>query len=142
MKKYDRGDRIPVRAQQMWLILTAQAVLKPDGDYEEGAGWSGWGRGIISYGALATQMGMNSKAGVTFSRHLGLLGFYCQQEGLPPLNVIAVNAVTGIPGYGVVETEGFEKDQEKVLNEPWFSYRPPSIKALRDVYDEHIAVSD
>lgn len=66
MKTYDKGDRIPVRAQQMWLILTAQAVLKPDGDYEEGAGWSGWGRGIISYGGLAIQMGMNPKAGVTF----------------------------------------------------------------------------
>ncbi len=141
MKIYQKGDRIPVRAQQMWLILTAHAVLKPDGEYEAGQGWSGWGPGIITYGGLAIQMGMDPKAGFTFGRHLGVLGFYCQEEGLPPLNAIAVNDTTGVPGYGVVETKGFNKDQKNVLKEPWFSYRPPSIKALRDIYDEHFAGS-
>ncbi|MBW3243504.1 hypothetical protein KUV57_12595 [Epibacterium sp. DP7N7-1] len=139
MKQYVKGDRIPVRAQQMWLILTAQAVFKPDGEYERGAGWSGWGPGIITYGDLAKEMGMSPKAGFTFSKHLGLIGYYCQQNELPPLNAIAVNDEAGVPGYGVVESEGFKKDQEKVWKEPWLSYRPPSIKALRDVYDQYIA---
>jgi hypothetical protein len=85
-------------------------------------------------------MRLDPRAGFTFSRHLGLIGYYCQQEGLPPLNAIAVNDTSGEPGYGVIETEGFAEDQKKVWKEPWFSYRRPSIKALRDVYDEHIAV--
>ncbi|WP_417699892.1 hypothetical protein [Pseudophaeobacter sp.] len=142
MKEYSRGDRVPVRSQQIWLILTAHAVLKPSGEYEEGAGWSGWKPGLITYGDLAKQMGMDPKAGMTLGRHLGVIGYYCQQEKLPPLNAIAVNDTTGEPGYGVVETEGFTRDQNRVWKEPWFSYRPPSIKALRDVYDKHISVSN
>ncbi|NOD84026.1 hypothetical protein [Ruegeria sp. HKCCD6119] len=142
MKFYKKGDRIPARAQQIWLILTAHAVLKPDGIYEEDSGWSGWGKGLISYGDLAVLMGMDKRAAVTLSKHLGVIGYYCKQEGLPPLNVIAVNDETGEPGFGVVETSGFEKDQMSVWDARWFSYRPPTIRALRAVYDEHFASSN
>lgn len=141
MKAYVKGDRIPVRAQQIWLILAAHAVLKPDGKHEAGAGWSGWGSGKITYGDLAKEMGMSPKAGVTLAKHLGVLGHYCQEQGLPPINAIAVSDSTGDPGYGVVETEGFVEDQRKVWETDWFSYRPPSVKALRDVYDRYIAIS-
>ena len=141
MKTYEKGDRIPVRAQQIWLILAAHAVLKPNGDYKKNAGWSGKGKGLITYGDLAEQMGMDRKAAVSLGKHLGVIGYYCKQEGLPPLNAIAVNETTGEPGYGVVETEGFENDQKKVWKTNWFSYRPPSVRALRAVYDDHIAMS-
>jgi len=140
MKTYKRGDRIPVRAQQIWLILTAHAVLKPNRDYEEGGGWSGWGLGLITYGDLAEQMGMDRQAANTLSKHLGVVGLFCQQESLPPLNVIVVNGDSGQPGFGVVETKGFEKDQERVWSTDWFSFRPPTIRALRAVYDEHFAL--
>lgn len=141
MKKYEKGNRIPVRAQQIWLILCAHAVLKPDGEYEPSGGWSGWGRGIITYGDLAKQMNMNPKAGVTLSKHLGIIGLYCQQENLPPLNTIAVNDQTGDPGIGRIETEGFSKDQKKVLKAEWFSIRPPTIRAFRAVYDQNYKIS-
>lgn len=140
MKYYKKGDRIPVRAQQIWLILTAHAMLKPDGDYKRDDGWSGWGSGKITYGNLAIQMGMDPKAGVTLSKHLAVIGYFCQEQGLPPLNAIAINDTSGQPGYGVVETDGFEEDQKKVWATDWFSIRPPSIKALRDIYDEHVAI--
>lgn len=139
MKTYQRGDRIPERAQQIWLILTAHAVLKPQRPNEPGVSWSGKGKGLITYGDLAEAMGMSVKAAVTLGKHLGVIGHYCQQEGLPPLNAIAVNLTTGEPGYGVVETEGYKIDQKKVLKFDWFSLRPPTIRALRAVYDEHIA---
>lgn len=139
MKTYKRGDRIPERAQQIWLILAAHAVLKPDRPNVTGRGWSGKGKGLIAYGDLAEAMGMSAKAGLTLSRHLGLIGYFCQQEGLPPLNAIAVNVATGTPGSGVIETDGYRADQKNVLKFDWFSLRPPTIRALRAVYDTHIA---
>jgi hypothetical protein len=141
MKKYKKGDRIPVRAQQIWHILTSHAVLKPDGQYESDGGWSGWGKGLITYSDLAEQMGMSRNAGRTLSRHLGLIGFFCIENNLPPLNTIVINDDTGIPGKGVVEKKGFSKDQKNVLDHPWFSYRPPTIGVLKNLYDEHIAIA-
>jgi hypothetical protein len=141
VKRYAAGDRIPVRAQQIWLILTAHAVLKPERSAEGNGGWSGVGRGLITYGDLAEQMGMSRKAAVTLSKHLGVLGFYCQEEGLPPINTIVVASNHGEPGFGVVETDGFVKDQKKVWKTDWFSIRPPTIKKLRDIYEEHLVVS-
>jgi hypothetical protein len=140
MKEYKSGDRIPMRTQQAWLILSAHAVLKPVRDYEDGAGWSGWEVGLITYGDLAEQMGMNRRAAVTLTKHLGVIGFFCQNEGLPPLNAIVVSGETGEPGHGVVETDGFTEDQKKVHSVDWFRYRPPTIGELKEVYNEHYVI--
>lgn len=83
---------------------------------------------------------MDRRAAVGLSKHLGVIGYFCQQEGLPPLNVIAVNSETGEPGYGVVETDGYENDQKRVWATDWFSFRPPTIRTLREVYEKHFAV--
>jgi hypothetical protein len=141
MRTFAKGDRIPLRVQQVWTILTAHAMLKPDGQNEAGAGWSGWGPGIVTYGDLAKQMGYDPKAAVVLAKHLGVIGYYCQENDLPPLNSIAVNSETGVPGYGVVETEGFERDQKSVHKTDWFAIKTPSVKSFRDVYERHIAVS-
>ncbi len=140
MKHYEEGNRIPVRSQQVWNILAAQATLKPIREkYEADGGWSGWGKGLITYGDLAELMGMNRKAGFTLGKHVGIVAYYCKENGLPPLNSIVVNDQSGEPGHAVVETDGFQIDQIKVLDGMnWFSIRPPSIRALREVYEKYI----
>lgn len=75
------------------------------------------------------------------SKHLGVIGYYCKKKGLPPLNAIVVNEESGIPGDGVVETEGFKRDQKDVWNIDWFLYRPPSVKALKNIYDDRYGSS-
>ncbi len=54
---------------------------------------------VISYGVLC------DRAGVSFLTHrvghfLGEVADWCDENGWPPLNALAVNATTGIPGEG------------------------------------------
>ena len=130
LRHYGRGDRLYVQAQQIWLILSAHAVLrrKEKGD--------GIGKGLLTYGDLAEFMGKDRKAGITLARQLGIVGRYCLHCGLPPLNVIVVAQDTGRPGSDVVLTPGssVKKDQKNVLKHRWFKLRPPTIKSLKDVY--------
>lgn len=129
LKKYADGDRLYTQAQQIWLILSAHAAFKPD--------TSDWGEGYITYGDLAELMGKSRLAGRTLARQLGIVGYYCLEHGLPPLNAIVVNQDTGLPGADVVLSEGstIKEDQEKVLTFNWFGVRPPTISMLRDVYE-------
>ena len=132
-KRYGKGDRIFVQAQQIWLILTSHSVFQPD--------TSEWGKGIITYSDLAELMGKSRQAARTLDRQLGTVGYYCLENGLPPLNAVVVNQETGMPGSYVVETKpgSWKRDQKKVLKQDWFSVRPPSIRALRLVYEARIA---
>ena len=141
MKVYQKGDRIPVRAQQIWLILTAHAVLKPAGKYKKKVGWSGWRPGLITFGDIADQMGMNRKAGVTLVRHVALLGYYCQKNDLPPINVIAVNGGDGLLNEHAITTQGPDLDQKAVWEYNWFTLRPPTIRELTKIYEEKLAIS-
>lgn len=121
LRRYGKGDRLYVQAQQIWLILCAQAVFRKR-----------W----LTYGDLAELMGKDRKAGRTLARQLGIVGYYCLNCGLPPLNAIVVNQKEDKPGWGVVLTPGnsVEQDQDKVLKYAWLELRPPTIKALKDVY--------
>ena len=130
VRHYGRGDRLYVQAQQIWLILSAHAVLRGEESL------NGLPQGLLSYGDLAELMGKDRRAGITLTRQLGIVGHYCLEHELPPLNVIVVNQNTGEPGADVVLTPGnsIRQDQRKVLRFPWFEMRPPSIKSLKDVF--------
>ena len=79
VKTYGRGDRVYVQAQQIWLILTARAMLcRPIGPSPRDK--------LLYYGELAETMGKDPKAGITLARQLGIVGVYCVEHGLPPLN--------------------------------------------------------
>lgn len=129
LRTYGKGDRVYVQAQQIWMILTAHAMLRRPARSDERDG-------LLHYGDVAQTMGKDRKAGITLSRQLGIVGGYCVQHGLPPLNVIVVNQETGEPGADVVLSPGssVRKDQRRVFGYDWFRIRPPSIKALKDVY--------
>lgn len=129
MKTYGKGDRVYVQAQQIWQILTAHAMLRrPVGRSLRDS--------LLHYADLAELMGKHRKAGITLSRQLGIVGVHCVNHGQPPLNVIVVNQETGEPGTDVVLTPGstVRKDQRQVFRCDWFRIRPPSVKALKDVY--------
>ena len=130
VRQYKKGDRVYVQAQQIWLILTAHAVLRSKTKR------NGFRKGLLSYGDLAELMGKDRRAGITLARQLGIVGYYCLEHELPPLNVVVVNQDTGDPGADVVLTPGssVKRDQRSVLKYPWFNLRPPSIKSLKDIY--------
>ena len=135
-REYGRGDRLYVQAQQIWIILSAHAVLRGKESL------NGLPKGLISYGDLADLMGKDRRAGHTLGRQLGIVGYYCLNCNLPPLNVIVVTEKEEEPGWRVVWTPGksVEDDQNKVLGYAWFKLRPPTIKALKDVYEKHLQV--
>lgn len=91
----------------------------------------------MSYGDLAELMGKPRRAARTLARQLGIVGLYCLENELPPLNVIVVNQKTQKPGHRVVITpeSSVRRDQLRVLKYPWFRLHPPSINAFKDIYD-------
>ena len=129
-RRYQTGDRLYEQAQQIWLILGAHAVLR--GEKKQ----NGFRRCLLGYGDLAELMGKDRRAGITLTRQLGIVGHYCLEQGLPPLNAIVVNQDTGEPGADVVLTPGnsVKQDQRGVRKYPWFELRPPSVKSLKDIY--------
>ena len=94
MKRYGPGDTLPKQAQQMWLVLTSIAVLKPQ---NKTAKWRQEG-GLVSYGETAELMGKQKLAARTLTRQLGIIGKYCEENELPALNSIVVNIQFGVPG--------------------------------------------
>ena len=130
VRRFGKGDRLYVQAQQIWLILSAHAVFR------SAEKLNGLPKGLLTYGDLAGLMGKPRRAGYILGRQLGIVGYYCIKCELPPLNVIVVNEKEEKPGWRVVWTPGssVRKDQKKVLKYPWLELRPPPIKALKDVY--------
>jgi len=133
MKSYGKGDRLYVQAQQIWLVLTSIASLKTN--------HSQVGKGMITYGDLASLMGKSNLAGRTLSRQLGIVGYYCLHNNLPALNAIVINKDTKAPGHDVVLTNGnsTEEEQKNILKTNWFMFRPPSISKLRTIYEEYMS---
>jgi alkylated DNA nucleotide flippase Atl1 len=132
MKCYGKGDRLYVQAQQIWSILTSVSSLKVD--------YSDLGKGLITYGDLATLMGKPDNAARTLSRQLGIVGYYCLDNDLPALNAIVINKNTGAPGHDVVLTgaNSTKKEQKKIRKINWFQFRAPSISKLRSIYEEYM----
>ncbi len=131
------GDPRYVQAKRVWVILVAHVMMK-----------SKWREGykkpcqqddipLINYGDLAKVMGMDPRAGVTLVDALGIVGQYCRLNGLPTLNSIVVNSVTGAPGDHVVVRAGktYQDEQFEVIKEDWFLWRTPTTGALRKVRD-------
>jgi hypothetical protein len=123
IKRHERGDRLAVQAQQVWVILSGYSVLK---------------KKTIAYGDLALLMGFEDKrAGHMLGRQLGIVGHYCLMNELPPLNAIAVGANSKVPGSGVVKPKRWTNQEaiDAVLDEDWFAYRVPTTGTLRQVWD-------
>lgn len=127
MKMYPRPARRHEQAQQIFLIVSSFVAHECSGFRKD--------TGIITYGELAEKMGYDPRAGVTLSEALGMVARFCEQNNLPYLNAMVVNAETGEPGDEVIwdEDMSIEKEREKIREFDWFSLQPPSMKAFRSL---------
>ena len=106
------------RAIQVWQILVAKAM----------------NRQTITYEQLSTLMYGKSAAGV-LGNILGHVANYCNDNDLPPLTVIVVNSVTGLPGE-LIPVQSFELNakREAVYNCDWYDIYPPSEHELNSAF--------
>lgn len=84
MKKFNPTSTHPVRARQVWKILTGAAM----------------NRQTLTYLKLSELMYGKPAQGL-LDKILGHVAFYCQDNDLPILTCIVVNQSTGIPGQDI-----------------------------------------
>lgn len=130
IRRYGPGDRLPVQAQRIWLILAGQVsgryTLPPQSAR------------TVTYGELALRMGYaDTRAGHMLSRQLGIVGHYCLMNDLPALNAMVVNATTNEPGGDVVLTPGrsFRDELRAIYRQDWYEVGVPSTGTLRKVWE-------
>ncbi|MGR3794589.1 hypothetical protein [Vannielia sp. SX4] len=135
IKTFGRGDPLYVQAQQIWLVLTGFSMMRTNPAIPERL------RNelpeLIHYDELAELMGKPG-AQHTLNRQLGIVGHYCIDNDLPPLNVIVVNKDSELPGDGVVSRDGQDilTEISAVNKFNWFGIRVPTIGTLRKTYDK------
>lgn len=132
-KHFGKGDALYVQAQQIWMILTGFVMAKKMPTTKDDTPNIS---DLIAYSELAELMGRPG-GGNMISRQLGIVGHYCVLNDLPPLNIIVVNKTSWTPGDGAVVRKGRSVAEETKAVEAfdWFSVRPPTVGALRKVYD-------
>jgi hypothetical protein len=129
VKRFKRGDRLYVQAQQIWVILVAivmSARLNPRTS------------ATITYGELAKLMGYPTKrAGHLLGRQLGIIGHFCAANNLPAMNVMVVDQQYGTPGISVFVRKGWTvaREQAAVKREDWFKIRVPTTGTFRQVWE-------
>ncbi|ALJ12381.1 hypothetical protein [Sphingopyxis macrogoltabida] len=130
IRRYKSGDRLPVQAQRIWLILSGYVSGRNDLPRQNAC--------TITYGELALRMGYaDTRAGHMLSRQLGIVGHYCLMNDLPALNAIVVNATTKEPGGDVVLTPGrvFREELRAIYRQDWYEVGVPSTGTLRKVWE-------
>lgn len=117
-ERTEDGMKTAVRAKQLWPYLIAKANERKTVQYQE----------------LTDLMGYadNRLVGTI----LGRIAYYCTENNLPPLSIIAVNK-EGIPGGGfsIVDAHDFDRSREEVFSYPWFKLFPPSTSQLEECFD-------
>ena len=151
LKKYKaRGDRRHVQAQRIWMLLVASILC-----YQKKHGRKNKAvlpEELPTYGELATLMGYSTQAGRTFAIAIGMLGWICVENDLPPINAVVVNQHSRLPGDEVVLT-GAPKthaewlaevlsNQLDVLNYDWTRIRPPSTGMMLRIAKKHGMYAD
>lgn len=105
------------RAVQLWQILIGCA----------------YNQQLITYGQLAEILGY--KGAGTMGARLGPIMFYCQQEELPPLTILAINVAEGVPGDGFeLDTDIYDTIDEArmdVFQTDWYNIIPPTPEEFK-----------
>ena len=118
MKHFNPHASQAERAVQVWQILVAQAM----------------DRKSITYEQLSVLMFGRAAAGV-LGMILGHVANYCNANGLPPLTVIVVNSVTGLPGESIpVDAAELNSRREAVYKFDWYDIYPPSDHELSEAF--------
>ena len=130
IRRYGPGDRLPVQAQRIWLILAGHVSGRREPPPQNAR--------TITYGELALRMGYaDTRAGHMLSRQLGIVGHYCLMNDLPALNAIVVNATTNEPGGDIVLTPGrsFREELRAIYRQDWYEVGVPTTGTLRKVWE-------
>ena len=93
------------RSHQLWSVLAFAA----------------FNRQILSYALVGRLVGLPAAA---VGRDLFPIQYFCHQRGLPPLTVLVVNQITGLPGDGLA-VENFAKSIQEVFEFDWLAYNAP-----------------
>lgn len=126
LRKFARGDRVYIKAQQVWVILVAH-VMTTKGP---------WRNRLMTYGDLAEIMGLDRRAGIGLGRELGIVGHYCIKNHLPGLNCVVIGEETNAPGPGVVHrASNWKEDARDVMKIDWFQFRVPTTGTFRQVWE-------
>lgn len=109
----------PHRALQAWQILVGKAMDRQSITYE--------GLSVLMFGKRAPGV---------LSSILGHIAYYCEDCGLPQLNVLVVGKDRGTPGDLIpLEAEEFDAARELVYQTDWYDIMPPTVDDLRTAYD-------
>lgn len=104
------------RARRAWSILVQRACAR---------------KLPLSYGELCRKIGLHHRAARWF---LGVIQTYCEDHGLPPLQALAVNKKTRVPGSGYVASGRSKEQHRKAVEDVWeykkWASKPPSFKGL------------
>lgn len=122
------------QAQQIWMILVSfvMAGIEFLDSQKTVRNCCLMPPATLTYGDLALKMGYDDKkAGRSLGHPLGILAVLCINSGLPAINTLVVNQVTGKPGESVLYHGDLETEQRIVFeNREWFSYRIPTLEEL------------
>lgn len=123
LKRFEPGNRVYVRAQQVWLVLVAHVMS---------------GGETTTYGDLAEKMGIDRRAAIGLHRELAIVATFCIQNDLPAITCLVIGQDTRAPGPGVISRPGktWQEDQRDALRTNWFEYRVPTTGTLRQVWEE------
>jgi hypothetical protein len=118
IKRFNEEPTNASRALQIYLILIGCATRHE----------------TITYRQLGEKLGYaspNRGAGALGDR-LAPLMFWCEQESLPALTSLVVDATTGIPGEGIrFDVRDIPAKQQQEKSYGWFALMPPTIEDLK-----------
>jgi hypothetical protein len=109
-----RNDSVDTyeRAQQFWSVLAFAAREQK----------------VVSYEMLSQLTGMAQECG----RELGHIYYYCVDQKLPLLNLLAVSKESGKPGHGCpTSVADLPSQQARVFIYDWFEHGAPSADDFR-----------
>lgn len=92
-------------------------------------------RQTATYEGLSVLMYQKKAAGV-LDKILGLVAYYCEVNGLPPLTSIVVGKHRGTPGQDIpVHEEDIDSKREETYKFDWYNIYPPDEAALKKAFD-------
>jgi len=107
------------RAAQIWPLLTFAASM----------------RVTLTYGRLAQLVGGIPQG---LGRWLEPIQSYCLINGLPPLTVLVVSEIDGMPGSGFIAAADVPDAQARVFRHDWLAMKHvPNAAELADAVARH-----
>jgi hypothetical protein len=103
------------RAQQLWSVLALAAT----------------NRQVLTYDIVAKLTGVIRPSIGDFLRPIQQ---YCTENQLPPLTVLAVSELTGLPGDGFIAAADIPAALIQVFSKNWLAVLAPSEAQLIEAY--------